>query len=80
MRVRWPDQAATVLTVPTSALSSFGQMQRVFVVADGQAAMRLVKVGRVEGDHSVVLAGLNPGETIVAQPPAALRDGQPVNR
>lgn len=80
VRVSWPDQTATLLAVPASAISAFGQMQRVFVVADGRATMRLVKVGRTDGDRAIILSGLNPGETIVTQPPAHLRDGQPVNR
>jgi len=80
VRVSWPDQTATLVVVPTSAISAFGQMQRVFVVADGRATMRLVKVGRTDGDRAIILSGLNPGETIVTQPPAHLRDGQPVNR
>lgn len=80
VRVRWPDQAAIVITVPTTAISSFGQMQRVFVVSDGRAALRLVRTGRTESGNTVILAGLNPGEVIVTEPPVSLQDGQPLNR
>jgi membrane fusion protein, multidrug efflux system len=80
VRVLWPDQTTTLVAVPASAITAFGQMQRVFVVSEGHASMRLVKVGRTESERTLVLSGLNPGETIVVQPPAHLRDGQAVNR
>ncbi|WP_221031273.1 efflux RND transporter periplasmic adaptor subunit [Actomonas aquatica] len=79
VRVRWPDAAATVIRVPSSAVSAFGQMQRVFVATDGHAILRLVKTGHVQDGATVILSGLNPGETIVTDPPATLRDGQPLN-
>lgn len=69
---------AECLLVPASALSRFGQMERVFVIADGRAHLRLVKTGRSTGDHVEVLAGLRAGEPVVLNPPAALRDGQAV--
>ncbi len=78
VRVRWPDDPASVLRVPSSAVSAFGQMQRVFVVTDGHASLRLVKIGHIQDGETVILSGLNPGETIVTAPPAILRDGQPL--
>lgn len=66
------------LFIPESALSLFGQMERVFVVTDGRAVLRLVKSGRTTGDRREILSGLNPGEQIVLAPPAGLRDGQRV--
>ena len=79
VRVRWPDQAAAVITIPTSAISSFGQMQRVFVPQDGRATLRLVKTGHAQDGTTVILSGLNAGESVVTAPPANLRDGQPLN-
>lgn len=70
--------AADILLVPRTALSRFGQMERLFVVADGRAVLRLVKTGRADADRVEILAGLNAGEQIVLAPPAALRDGQSV--
>jgi RND family efflux transporter MFP subunit len=78
VRVAWPAGEATVLTAPETALTSFGQMERVFVVREGRAELRLVKTGRREGGRVQVLAGVNAGETVVLAPPASLRDGQPV--
>lgn len=79
VRVRWPDQPATVLRVPSTAVSAFGQMQRVFVAANGHATLRLVKIGHIQDGATVILSGLNAGEIIVTNPPATLRDGQPLN-
>ena len=66
------------LLVPAAALTRFGQMERVFVVENGRAVLRLVKTGRITGDRLEILSGLNAGEQIVLAPPAALRDGQAV--
>lgn len=66
------------LLVPADAVSRFGQMERVFVVQDGRAALRLIKTGRAESGRIEILSGVNPGERVVLAPPAALRDGQPV--
>lgn len=69
---------APALFVPVAAVTRFGQMERVFVVAHERAVLRLVKTGRAAGDRVEILSGLNPGEQVVLAPPAALRDGQPV--
>lgn len=69
---------APALLVPVAAVSRFGQMERVFVVEAGRAGLRLVKTGRTTDARVEIVAGLNPGETVVLAPPAALRDGQPV--
>lgn len=77
-RLRVPHGESDVLLVPATALTRHGQMERVFVVGDGRAHLRLVKTGRAHGDHLEILSGLNAGELVVVGPPAALRDGQPV--
>jgi membrane fusion protein (multidrug efflux system) len=66
------------ITVPAATLSRFGQMERVFVIADGRAHLRLVQTGRTAGDRLEILAGLRGGESVVLAPPTALRDGQAV--
>ncbi|HVT72441.1 MAG TPA: efflux RND transporter periplasmic adaptor subunit [Lacunisphaera sp.] len=71
--------SADALWVPAAAVSLFGQMERVFVVHDGHAALRLVKTGATRGEQVEILSGLNAGEQVVLAPPAALRDGQPVS-
>jgi membrane fusion protein (multidrug efflux system) len=64
--------------VHAAAVSRFGQMERVFVVEQDRAILRLVKTGRTTGEHIEILSGLNAGERVVSAPPAGLRDGQRV--
>lgn len=79
VRVSWPGTSMTQVVVPASAVSVFGQMERVFVVHDGRAALRLIKTaGALPDGRVVVVSGLSAGERVVQTPPAALRDGQEV--
>lgn len=78
VRVSWPEPGESSLQVPASALTSLGQMQRVFVVADEHARLRLVRTGPTVENRTTILSGLNAGEVVVLDPPAALRDGQPL--
>ncbi len=79
VRVDWPAGEITALTVPADAVTVMGQMERVFVVHDDRARLRLVKTAGLTGDGFVrIAAGLDAGETVVLAPPASLRDGQPV--
>ncbi len=78
VRVEWPAGESRMLTVPASAVSRFGQMERVFVIRDGVARLRLVKTGITMGDRAQILAGLDAGETVIVAGPRALADGQPV--
>ncbi len=66
------------LVVPTSALTSFGALDRVFVVDGAHARLRMITRGDAQGPWTEVLSGLSANETVVATPPAALRDGAPV--
>jgi RND family efflux transporter MFP subunit len=77
-RLRVAVGEAPALFVPEAAVTRFGQMERVYVVIQGRAVLRLVKTGRSANGRSEILSGLNVGETIVVAPPPALRDGQPV--
>lgn len=79
VRVRVPGATGPALLVPVTALSVLGQMERVFVAGTGsQAVLRLVKSGSVQGDRVEILSGLDAGERIIVNPPAALREGQPL--
>lgn len=77
-RLQVASGTSDALLVPAAAVSRFGQMERLFVVEQGRASLRLVKTGRATGDRVEILSGLNAGEQVVLAPPAALRDGQPV--
>lgn len=78
-RVAVPRDEVTSVTAPASVVLRRGQLEQVFVVADGHIAMRLVKTGRTMGNDVEILSGLDDGETVVASPTLELRDGQPVN-
>jgi len=66
------------LRVPIGAITLFGQMERVFVIVNGHAQLRLVRTGANMDGFVDVLSGLDVDEKIVSAPTAALRDGQPV--
>lgn len=77
-RASFPAGQGEVLVVPASAISLFGQMERVFVIEEGRAALRLVRTGARHAESVEVLAGLDAGEKIVATVLPELRDGQAV--
>ncbi len=78
VRVLWPAGERRGLFVPASAVTRFGQMERVWVVEDGRARLRLVRTADADAGRVEILAGLSAEERIVLAPPATLRDGQPV--
>ncbi len=78
-RVFVPGTPGAVLLAPVVAVSPFGQMERVFVVGAGnRASLRLVKTSALRGDRIEIVSGIEAGERVVVAPPAALRDGQPL--
>lgn len=66
------------LVVPTTAITSFGALDRVFVLDGGRARLRMITRGEVAGPWTYVLSGLAKDERVVAAPPSDLRDGAPV--
>lgn len=78
-RVAMPVGEATALRVPAGAVVTRGQMEIVFVVADGKAQLRLVKTGKRIGAEIEIISGLSGGEKIVAENVGSLVDGQPVS-
>lgn len=67
------------LLVPKEALIRRGQLEGLFVVEeDGRARLRWVRTGRAVGEKLEVLAGIDPGETVVIESASRLRDGQRV--
>jgi RND family efflux transporter MFP subunit len=77
-RVQVPGAPVRALLAPAGAVSTLGQMERVFVVAGGRAVLRLVKTGAAHGDRVEILSGLAEGDQIVTNPPAGLQEGQPL--
>jgi hypothetical protein len=54
-------------------------MERLFVVADGLARLRLVRSGARTAGEVEILSGLQAGESVVVQGNRQLVDGQPVS-
>jgi len=64
--------------VPAAALRKDGAEQVVFVLKDRRAQRRTVKLGGASGDSRQVLAGVSPGEAVIVDAPAGLKDDMPV--
>lgn len=77
-RASVPVAEVLLLLVPQSAVIKRGQMELVFVVRDGKAALRLVKTGKALDGNVEVLSGLEEGEIVITDDTARLADGQPV--
>lgn len=69
---------SSTLSLPASAVVAFGQMEKVFVVANGTAQLRLVRTGERADGRIEILAGLAGGEQVVSEGGDQLLDGQPV--
>lgn len=74
------DDAPLVLRVPTlSLLDARADQGVVFVVdAEGVARRRPIRTAGIDADGVLVVAGLAPGERVVAAGVAYVRDGEPV--
>jgi multidrug efflux system membrane fusion protein len=74
-RVRFRLGQEPRLVVPSTAVTSFGALDRVFVVEGNTAHLRMVTRGEAQGSWTEVLSGLSPNESVVKAPPPELRDG-----
>lgn len=75
-----PGAAATEsprLSVPVASLVRRGSLSGVYVVRDGKAWLRWLRVGRQEDGRVEILAGLDPDEEVVLSP-GELSDGRAV--
>ena len=77
-RLRLPGVERDAVTVPQSAVRTNGQLSTVFTVANGRARSNLVSLGDARDGRVEILSGLDARERIVANPPATLTDGAPV--
>lgn len=64
--------------VPTAAVQRSQSGDFVFVVENGAAATRPVKISRTQANFSVVAEGLKPGETVVTDGQLSLTNGSRV--
>ncbi len=77
-RLRVPVGEGTFLFVPPTALVRRGQLEILYVATDGKAQMRLVRSAKQKAEGIEIIAGLAPGEAVVVEGAANLRDGQPL--
>jgi membrane fusion protein (multidrug efflux system) len=77
-RVAVPVGKTSALRVPATAVVQRGEMELVFVVANGHAQLRIVKTGKRVGDEVELVSGVDVGEQVVTEGAASLSDGQPV--
>jgi len=74
-----PMRAATTrVSIPVDAFLNRGGLPGVFVLRDGRARFRMVKIGKLRGDRLEVLSGLSGDETLIIGNLADVRDGSPV--
>lgn len=67
------------MTIPTTAIIQRGQLISVYVVdAADIAHLRLVKTGRIYGERTEILSGLNDGELIVVKGAESVSEGSRV--
>jgi membrane fusion protein, multidrug efflux system len=66
------------LVIPEEALTPEAERQYVFVVADGKAQRREVRIGVRRPGSVEVLAGLEAGERVIVEGTQKVRDGAPV--
>ncbi len=77
-RVTLSGSGGKSLTISDKAVLSYGQMERVFLVEDNKARLRLVRTGARYDGQVEILAGLTPGDRVVVKGAEKLQDGQPV--
>jgi RND family efflux transporter MFP subunit len=76
-RAQFPRGERQSLIVPRTSIVERGQLQGVFVLdQNGVAGLRYVTLGKPLGDNVEVLAGLQPGEHLVAKPGSLELEGR----
>jgi RND family efflux transporter MFP subunit len=70
--------AATLVEVPRAAVRREGETDIVFVVKEGKAERRAVKVMNAEGDNARLSSGIADGEEVIVEGPADLKDGDAI--
>ncbi|HEY6562344.1 MAG TPA: efflux RND transporter periplasmic adaptor subunit [Polyangiaceae bacterium] len=63
------------LVVPSSAINRYGALDRVFVLENGVARLRMITCGESQGPWTSVLSGVSEGDRLIRAPAVALRDG-----
>lgn len=78
VKLQPPPSAAAEVLIPAGAFIVRGGLPGVFVLRDGLARFRMVRVGKPRGDRLQVLSGLSGNETLVLGNLADVHDGSPI--
>jgi hypothetical protein len=73
-----PRPQARGVMIPDAAIVQREGGSVVFVAVDDRAAMRKVEVGAQQGTMRNVLSGIQSGDRVIVDPPAELKDGNPI--
>lgn len=76
--ITWQNEHAR--KAPSGALFRNGDQWSAYVLADGRAQLRPVKVGRSSGSETEILDGLKEGDPVILYPGDRVKDGQRVTR
>ncbi|MCA9708549.1 MAG: efflux RND transporter periplasmic adaptor subunit [Myxococcales bacterium] len=72
------DSRPSAPSVPRSAVFQLDGEPHVYVVAEGKAARRTVKLGLEGGERVEILAGLRPQDAVVLEGNAGITEGMPL--
>ena len=70
--------ATTMVEVPKAALRRDGETDVVYVLGDGKAERRAVRVASTQGEVVRLASGLSGSEQVITEAPAELKDGDRV--
>jgi membrane fusion protein (multidrug efflux system) len=78
LNVSLANDARDALVIPEEALTPEAEKQYVYVVVDGRASRREVRIGGRRPGSVEVLAGLKAGERVIVEGTQKVRDGAAV--
>jgi membrane fusion protein, multidrug efflux system len=78
LNVSLANDERTALVIPEEALTPEAERQFVFVVVDGKAARREVRIGGRQPGSVEITTGLEPGERVIVEGTQKVRDGSQV--
>ena len=75
-----PDAVATPaqILIPANAIRQDGGQDSAFVMLDGKAERRVLRLGASIGDNRQVQSGVQVGDQVIIDAPASLKDGDSV--
>jgi RND family efflux transporter MFP subunit len=78
VHLKFTGTSATALTIPVTTVMFRSEGIRAAIVRDGKAMLVPITIGRDFGDSLEVLAGLQPQDPLIVNPPDSLISGTPV--